>query len=107
MQVRLDGIHHVKRKLADGTIRHHYYAWRGGPAIKAAPHTPAFALEFARHHEDARKVPTLTLADLVDQFTGPSGLRLLKPPNHVPPAFCFSGSWCQREESMESDDERY
>lgn len=75
MQVRLDGIHHVKRKLADGTIRHHYYAWRGGPAIKAAPHTPAFAFEFARHHEDARKVPTLTLADLVDQFTGPERAR--------------------------------
>lgn len=30
-RVELKGIHRVRRKLADGTIREHHYAWRGGP----------------------------------------------------------------------------
>tara|TARA_R100000322_G_scaffold167166_1_gene134663 strand:+ start:12953 stop:13990 length:1038 start_codon:yes stop_codon:yes gene_type:complete len=29
--VKGSGIHRVRRKLADGTYRHHHYAWRGGP----------------------------------------------------------------------------
>lgn len=33
MANRLDlaGVHRVRRKLADGTVREHHYAWRGGP----------------------------------------------------------------------------
>lgn len=33
MAKRLDlsGVHRVRRKLADGTVREHHYAWRGGP----------------------------------------------------------------------------
>jgi len=49
VRVRLPGIHPVKRKLVDGTIRMHYYAWRGGPAIKAHYGTPAFVDEYNRH----------------------------------------------------------
>lgn len=31
MRVRLKGIHRVKSRLADGTVREYHYAWRGGP----------------------------------------------------------------------------
>lgn len=31
--VPLKGVHKVRRKLADGTCRIHYYAWRGGPKL--------------------------------------------------------------------------
>jgi hypothetical protein len=32
MRVRLKGIHPNYKKLADGSIKHYVYAWRGGPA---------------------------------------------------------------------------
>jgi integrase len=46
IKVTLKGIHHVKRKLADGTERDHYYAWRGGPALKGKPGTDEFRESF-------------------------------------------------------------
>lgn len=75
MRAVLKGVHHVKRKLADGSIRHHYYAWRGGPKIESDPHTEEFALEFARHKRDAEKVSLDTLERLVEHFTGPESER--------------------------------
>lgn len=31
MLVKLKGVHKVKRRLADGSVKEHIYAWRGGP----------------------------------------------------------------------------
>lgn len=45
MLVEIKGIHTVKRKLANGSTRTYYYAWRGGPRMKSKPHTEAFARE--------------------------------------------------------------
>lgn len=63
MLVKIKGIHRVKRRLADGTTRVHYYAWRGGPAMTAAPHTEDFALEYARHKNAAvpKRVDTIAV----------------------------------------------
>ena len=33
VSVELPGVHRVRRKLADGSERVHYYAWRGGPKL--------------------------------------------------------------------------
>lgn len=46
--VQTPGLHRVRRRLADGTTRLHFYAWRGGPKINAAPGTPEFVAEFQR-----------------------------------------------------------
>ncbi|MGX9120288.1 tyrosine-type recombinase/integrase [Mesorhizobium sp. BHbsci] len=70
MLVKIKGIHKVKRKLADGSIRVHYYAWRGGPSMMSQPRTEAFALEYAKHRADAVPVTVETLASLIDRFTG-------------------------------------
>ncbi|MDB6036037.1 MAG: Integrase [Verrucomicrobiales bacterium] len=48
MLVKLMGVHKVKAKLANGDPATYYYAWRGGPRIKAKPDTDAFVIEFAR-----------------------------------------------------------
>src|SRR5258706_15119895 len=40
---RTEGIHKVKRRLANGETRVHFYAWRGGPAMHAKPGTAEFA----------------------------------------------------------------
>ena len=39
------GAHVVTRTLADGSRREYHYAWAGGPAIQAAPGTPAYKAE--------------------------------------------------------------
>jgi hypothetical protein len=73
--VALKGIHKVKRKLADGSVRVHYYAWRGGPRMMSKPHTEAFAVELARHKEEAAKAPVDTIETLIEHFTGPERNR--------------------------------
>lgn len=71
----LKGIHTVKRKLANGTVRVHIYAWRGGPKMKAAPHTEAFAIEYAKHKAAAAPTVIETIETLIDRFTGPEDKR--------------------------------
>lgn len=48
MEVKLVGIHRVKRRLANGDVREHFYAWRGGPKMKEEPGTRAFTQEYMR-----------------------------------------------------------
>lgn len=48
MRVNLKGVHTVKRRLADGSVRVHHYAWRGGPRIDAEPGTDAFLAAYER-----------------------------------------------------------
>ena len=70
MRVVIKGVHKVRARLADGSERTYYYAWRGGPRIEAKPHTDAFLLEYARHRAEASPVVTETLETLIDYFTG-------------------------------------
>ncbi|SCB30803.1 tyrosine-type recombinase/integrase [Rhizobium lusitanum] len=48
MRVELKGLHKTSKKLADGTKRDYYYAWKNGPRIKAEYGTSAFYDEFRR-----------------------------------------------------------
>jgi len=45
----MKGVHKVTRKLAGGGVAVHFYAWRGGPKIKAEPGTPDFFAEWQAH----------------------------------------------------------
>ena len=78
MRVMLKGIHTTKKKLADGSERTYYYAWKNGPRIVAEPGTPAFLAEFSRLHADAKKAPEGTMAELLTHFKAVE-LPLLKP----------------------------
>ncbi|MER8413914.1 tyrosine-type recombinase/integrase [Mesorhizobium sp. M1342] len=77
MLIKIRGIHKVKRRLADGSVRVYYYAWRGGPQMRQKPHTEAFAAEHARLREEekaaTRKVDTIET--LIEYFTGPERAR--------------------------------
>src|SRR6516165_8440637 len=42
MRVRLKGINSITKKLADGTRRTYWYAWKGGPPLRGEPGTPEF-----------------------------------------------------------------
>ena len=75
MLIVIKGIHKVKRPQADGSVKIHYYAWRGGPKMKSPPHTEAFAAEHARYKEVAKVETVETLETLIDHFTGPEDNR--------------------------------
>lgn len=70
--VEIKGIHTVKRRLANGAIRVHFYAWRGGPKMKS---TPADATRFAAEHAEHKARAAIKTADtietLIEHFTGP------------------------------------
>jgi integrase len=46
MRIRLKGLNFTRKRLADGTLRTYYYAWRGGPLLRGEPGTPEFVASF-------------------------------------------------------------
>jgi hypothetical protein len=42
MRVLLKGINSKRAKLADGSVRTYWYAWKGGPALRGEPGSPEF-----------------------------------------------------------------
>lgn len=71
MLVKIKGIHKVRCKLADGSTKTYFYAWRGGPKMISQPHTEAFALEYARLKAAAAPKTVDTIETLIEQFKGP------------------------------------
>jgi integrase len=54
VRVRLKGINSITKRLADGTQRTYWYAWKGGPPLRGEPGTPEFVASF--NEAAARKV---------------------------------------------------
>jgi integrase len=71
---RLPGVASATKRLADGARRRYYYAWRGGPLLKAEdgtplqPNDPQFVVAFAAAHEARRKPATGTLFSLIAAY---------------------------------------
>ncbi|MHC2332774.1 tyrosine-type recombinase/integrase [Bradyrhizobium sp. USDA 4454] len=72
MRVNLKGIHKVTRRLANGEVRTHYYAWRGGPAITEKPNTPEFLLAYNDAHASLRRPRAGTFMTIIAQYKAAS-----------------------------------
>ena len=46
MRVRLKGINSITKKLADGTTRTYWYAWKGGPPLRGELGSPEFIASY-------------------------------------------------------------
>ena len=79
MRVRLKGIHHVRRTLANGQLRDHYYAWRGGPPINAQPGSPEFMRLYTEAHAALRRPQSSTLMSLIAMYKASAEFRQLAP----------------------------
>jgi integrase len=66
MRVRLRGINRRSKRLADGTIKTYYWAWKGGPPLRGEPGTPEFVASY--NEAVAQKVPSPTGALLALLF---------------------------------------
>src|SRR6185437_8537477 len=80
MRVNLKGVHHVRRRLANGQYKDHYYAWRnGGPRIDAQPGTPEFMRQYTEAHANLRKPKAATLMSVIAEFKVSAEFRRLSP----------------------------
>ena len=68
MRVRLPGINSKRKRLADGSYRTYYYAWKGGPRLRGERGSVEFIASF--HEAASRKVavPTGVMLTLVHRF---------------------------------------
>jgi integrase len=72
MRIRLKGINSVKKRLADGSVKTFYYAWKSGPPLQGELGSPEFIASY--NEAIARKVvsPTGTLLSLLQQYQASS-----------------------------------
>jgi integrase len=54
MRMRLKGINSRRKRLADGSWKTYYWAWKGGPPLRGEPGTPEFVASY--NEAAARKV---------------------------------------------------
>jgi hypothetical protein len=68
MRVRLKGINSITKRLADGTRRTYWYAWKGGPPLRGEPGTPEFIASY--NEAVARKItpPSGTLLSVLQAY---------------------------------------
>jgi integrase len=79
VRVLLKGIHKVNKRLATGEIRTYYYAWRGGPQIKAKPGTPEFMQLYTAAHASVRRPRAGTLMTVIAEFKASADYTRLAP----------------------------
>ena len=79
MRVVLKGIHKVKRRLANGEIKVHFYTWRGGPAIHAKPGTPEFVHAYNEAHAGLRRPAAGTLMTVIADYKASPDFTKLAP----------------------------
>jgi integrase len=77
MRVRLKGINSITKRLADGTLRTYWYAWKGGPPLRGEPGTPEFHASY--NEAVARKVvpPRGTLFSVLQAYQASEDFRAL------------------------------
>jgi integrase len=77
MRVRLRGINSKRKRLADGSFRTYYWAWKGGPRLHGEPGTPEFIASY--NEALARKAlpPRGHLLSLLQQYQASEDFRLL------------------------------
>ena len=46
MRIDLKGLNWSNKRLADGTLRTYWYAWKGGPPLRGQPGTPEFVASY-------------------------------------------------------------
>ena len=79
MRVRLRGINWTTKRLANGTVVTHYYAWRGGPRLEGEPGSPEFIASYERAYHERRKPDGDTFKNIIVEFVQSDAFRGLQP----------------------------
>src|SRR5271166_1838572 len=68
MRIRLKGINSKRKKLADGSFRTYYWAWKGGPPLRGEPGSPDFVASYNEAVAQKIAPPTGVLLGLLFKF---------------------------------------
>ncbi len=77
MRVRLKGINSKRKRLADGSYRTYWYAWKGGPPLRGGPGTPEFMVSYNEAVAAKAAMPSGTLLALLLQYQSSDDFRAL------------------------------
>jgi len=77
MRIRLKGINSKRKKLADGSFRTYYWAWKGGPPLRGEPGTPDFVASYNAAVAQKIAPPRGVLFRLLQQYQDSEDFRLL------------------------------
>ena len=77
MRVKLKGLNSKRKRLADGSFRTYWYAWKGGPPLHGQPGTPEFIASYNEAVAQKIKPPTGILFDLLRQYQDSEDFRSL------------------------------
>jgi len=79
MRVQMKGINSVRKKLADGSVRVYYYAWKGGPSLPGKPGEPDFVEAYHAAFRAKREKPEGTLQAILNAYQGSQKFLDLAP----------------------------
>lgn len=68
MRIRLKGLNSITKKLADGTRRTYWYAWKGGPPLRGEPGTPGFIASYNEAVARRARLPEGVLFSLLQSY---------------------------------------
>jgi hypothetical protein len=77
MRVRLRGINSYTAKLADGTTKTYWYAWKGGPRLLGEPGTPEFIASYNDAAAQKVKPPKGVLLSVMQGYQASEDFRQL------------------------------
>jgi len=78
MRVNLNGLHTVRAKLADGTIKTYIYAWRGGPLVEGKLGSPDFMVNYYLAVAKRSPEPNGKFQYLIDYFQSTTEFTTLR-----------------------------
>jgi len=64
----LKHLHYTDKRLADGTKKRYYYAWRGGPRLEGTPGTPEFMAAYEKAVRERIQPPPGTLYSILRAY---------------------------------------
>jgi integrase len=79
MRVKLKGINSRKKRLADGSIKTYYWAWKGGPPLAGEPGSPEFIKSYWEAHDARQREPKDHLSTVLDAYQDSAAFRSLAP----------------------------
>jgi integrase len=68
VRVNLKGVHSTSKRLADGSSRRYWYAWKGGPRLLGAPGSPEFVASYHAAHSAQKQAPVGTLHAIIAAY---------------------------------------
>src|SRR5277367_2774781 len=77
MRVRLRGINSRRKRLADGSFKTYFWAWKGGPPLRGEPGTAEFVASYNAAVAKKAAPPRGTLLSLLQQYQASEDFRLL------------------------------